>query len=135
MFHFDVAEFVKVRLPTTPLGEIVRYAFTHENVASISAIHHSLRDVDAYAGNVLAPVCIFHVMNRPAVDPHLHRKTWLRAQSMADLQRAFGRLFHRPGKNERHAIAGRQNGKLSCSLSLPRRFGAAHNLVQFLKRF
>ena len=135
MFHFHVAQFVKIRLPTTLLCEIVSHAFTNENVAGIPAIHHSLRDVDAYAGNVFALVCILHLMDRAAVDSHSHRQTWLRAQSVADLQGAFNRLFHRTGENQRHAIAGRQNGELCCSLGFARRFGAAHNLVQLLKRF
>src|SRR5205814_5361012 len=129
------AQLVKVWLPTTLLCEIVRNAFTNENVASISAVHHSLRDIDADAGNVFALVCVLHVMDRAAVDTHSHRQTWLRPQSMADLQGAFGRLFHRSGENQRHAIAGRQDGKLSCSLSLARRLSVANNLIQLLKRF
>src|SRR5229473_3573552 len=88
-----VAQFVKIRLPTTLLCEIVSHAFTNENVASIPAIHHPLRDVDAYAGNVFALVCILHVMDRAAVDSHSHRQTWLRAQSVADLQGAFDRVL------------------------------------------
>ena len=94
MFHFHVAEFVKIRLPTTLLGEIVRDAFTDKNVASISAIHHALRDIDAYAGNVFTLVCVLHMMDRAAVDSHSHGQTRLRAQSLADLQGAFDRLFH-----------------------------------------
>src|SRR2546430_523932 len=81
-------------LPTALLCEIVSHAFTDENMSGISAIHHSLCDVDAYAGNVFALVCILHLMDRAAVDSHSHRQTWLRAQSVADLQGAFGRLFH-----------------------------------------
>src|SRR5512132_3736871 len=122
-----------VRLPSTLLREIVGDAFTHENVASVAAIHYSLRDVDAYAGYVFTPVCILHMMDRAAVDSRPHRQTRLRTQSLADLQGAFDRLFHRPGENQRRAIASRQNGKLSCSLSLARRLGAADNLIQLLK--
>ena len=59
----------------------------------------------------------------------------LRAQGLANLQGALDRLFHGPGENQRHAIARGQNRKRSCTLGLARRFGAAHNLVQLLKRF
>ncbi len=135
MFHFHVAQFMDVRLPSTLLRQIVGDTFTHENMAGVAAIHHSLRDVDAYAGDVVAPVCILHMMDRAAVDSHPHRQARLRAQGSANLQGAFDRLFHGTGENQRHAIARRQNRKLSCSLGLLRRFGAAHNLVQFLKRF
>src|SRR5215469_4344918 len=113
---------MKVRLPATLLCEIVSDAFTNENVASVAAIHHSLRDIDAYAGDVFTPVCILHMMDRAAVDPHPHWKTRLRAQSSANLQSAFDRLFHGTSKNQRHAIAGRQNRKSPCSLGVARRF-------------
>src|SRR5205809_2531268 len=103
-----------VWLPSTPLREIVSDTFTHENMAGIAAIHHSLRDVDSYAGDVFAPVCILHMMDRAAVDSHPHRQTGLRAQGLANLQGAFDRLFHRTGENQRDAIASRQNGKRSC---------------------
>src|SRR5437899_689886 len=94
VFHFHAGRSVTIRLRTTLLCEIVSHAFTNDNVASIPAIHHPLRDVDAYAGNVFALVCVLHVMDRAAVDSHSHRQTWLRAQSVADLQGAFDRLFH-----------------------------------------
>ena len=89
MFHFHVAQFMDVRLPSTLLRQIVGDAFTHENMAGVAAIHHSLRDVDAYAGDVFAPVCILHMMDRAAVDSHPHWQTRLRAQSLANLQGAF----------------------------------------------
>jgi len=94
VFHFHVAQFMDVRLPTTLLRQIVRDAFTHENMAGIAAIHHALRDVDAYAGDVFAPVCILHMMDRAAVDSHPHWQTRLRTQSSANLQGAFDRHFH-----------------------------------------
>ena len=94
MFHFHVTQFMKVGLPTTLLCEIVRHAFTNEDVTGISAIHHSLRDIDSYTGNIVALVCVLDVMDRAAVDSHPYRQTWLRAQSMADLQGAFDRLFY-----------------------------------------
>src|SRR5216110_3578651 len=96
-----------VRLPSTPLREIVSDTFTHENMAGIAAIHHSLRDVNAYAGDVFAPVCILHMMDRAAVDSHPHRQTRLRSQSLANLQGAFDRFFHRTGEDQRHAITRR----------------------------
>ena len=94
MFHFHVAQFVEVRLPSTLLGQIVGDAFTHEDMAGIAAIHHSLRDVDAYAGDVFAAVRILHMMDRSAVNSHPHRQTRLRTQGPTNLQGAFDGLFH-----------------------------------------
>src|SRR5205809_7979855 len=99
MFHFHVAQFVEVRLPSTLLREIIGDAFTDENMAGVAAIHHSLRDVDAYAGDVFAPICILHMMDGAAVDSHPYRQTGLRAQGLANLQGAFDWLFHGPGEN------------------------------------
>src|SRR5438046_8010253 len=123
---------MEVRLPSTLLRQIVGDAFTHENVAGVAAIHHSLRDVDAYAGDVVAPVCILHMMDRAAVDSHPHRQTRLRAQSSANLQGAFDRLFHGTGDNQRYAISCWQNSNRSCSLRFALRYGAVPNLVIFL---
>ena len=94
MFHFYVAELVKVGLPATPLSKIVRNAFTHEDVTGIPAIHHPLRDVDTDSGNVVALVRVLHLMDGAAMDSHPYRQTRLRAQSLANLQGAFDRLFH-----------------------------------------
>src|SRR6187397_2471912 len=98
---------MEVRLPSTLLRQIVGYAFAHENVAGIAAIHHSLRDIDSYASDVLAPICILYMMDRAAVNSHPHRQTRLRAQSSANLSSAFDRLFHGTRENQRHAIASR----------------------------
>ena len=71
MFHFHVAQFIEVRLPSTLLRQIVGDTFTHENVAGVAAIHHSLRDVDAYACDVFAPVCILRMIQGPLCIPIL----------------------------------------------------------------
>ena len=72
---------------STATMSIVGDAFTNENMTSVATIHHSLSDVDAYASDVFASVCILHMMDRAAVDSHPHRQTRLRAQSSANLAR------------------------------------------------
>jgi len=42
VFHFDVPQFVQIRLPAAVLREIIGHAFTNENVTGITAI--PLRD-------------------------------------------------------------------------------------------
>ena len=59
MFHFHIAQFVDVRLPSPLLCQIVGDALTHKNVTGIAAIHHPLRDVDAYAGDISRPFASF----------------------------------------------------------------------------
>src|ERR1700761_6760281 len=98
---------MEVRLPATLLGQIVGHPFTNQDVAGVSALHYSLRDIDAYTGDVCAVVSILHVMDRAAMNSHSHRQTGLRSQRMADLKRAFGGIFHRSGKRQRHPVASR----------------------------
>ena len=52
VFQLDVTEFVQMRLPKTVLREIVGHAFGDQNVPSIAAIHHSLRDIDSHSSDI-----------------------------------------------------------------------------------
>ena len=52
MFPFTFAEIMQTRLPLIILLEVFRGMFRHQNVTSVSAIHDSLCDIDAGAGNV-----------------------------------------------------------------------------------
>ena len=73
MFDLKIPEVMQVRLPTAVLCKIIGHAFGQENVTGITAIHHSLRDVNAGAGDVLALVHVGDVMDRAAVNSHAHR--------------------------------------------------------------
>jgi hypothetical protein len=75
---------MQITLPTTMLRQIIRETFAHQNVTRVAAIHHSLRDIDSYSGNVLARVSIPDELDRPAVDSHSYRQARLGAQSLAD---------------------------------------------------
>ena len=52
MFDFAFAEFVQMRLPVSVMTEILRDALRKQNVSGIATIHHALRHVDAYAGDI-----------------------------------------------------------------------------------
>jgi hypothetical protein len=135
VLYFKVAELMQIRLPPAILRQVIGYTFTNENVTCIVAIHYPLRNVDAGAGNILALIRVFHVMDRPTVDAHSHWQTRLRPQRMTDLERALYRLFHRAGKDQCHAIAGRQDNELAGSFRFARCFRGAHELIQFLQSF
>ena len=101
----------------------------------ITAIHHSLCDVDAGAGDVRALVHISHVMDWAAVNTHPYRQARLRAQCMTDLERAFNWILDRASEYQRHAVARRKEDELTRGFRCARRFGAAHELIQLLQRF
>src|SRR5207247_9214121 len=70
VFQLDVTEFVQMRLPKTVLREIVGHAFGDQNVPSIAAIHHSLRDIDSHSSDIRSVIDIFDLIDRAAVDAH-----------------------------------------------------------------
>ena len=54
--------------------QVIRYMFGKKNVPGIAAIHHSLRHVDASAGDVRLFVYIGDFVHRAAVNAHAHLK-------------------------------------------------------------
>src|SRR5258708_16209466 len=82
---------MQVRRQTTMLRQSIREAFAHQNVTRVAAIHHPMRDIDSYSGNVFARVSIPDMLHRPAVDSHSYRQARLGAQSPADFQSALPR--------------------------------------------
>ena len=126
---------MQIRLPTAVLRQIVSHAFRKKDVTGITAIHHPLCDVNAGTGDVLALVHIGDVMHRAAVNTHPHGQTRLCTQLLTDLERAFHRIFHRAGEDQRHAVTRRKKDELTRCLRCAHRVGLTHNLVQLLQRF
>ena len=86
--------------------EIFGDVFGDKNVSSVAAIHHSLRHVDAGAGEVGATIHIYHPADRPAVHAHSNLQAWMCLERAADFNRALRRRFRTGVKNQGHAIAG-----------------------------
>ena len=101
----------------------------------IAAVHHPLRDVDTGSGDVLPLIHIGDVMDRAAVNAHPDRQSRLRTQNLTDLKGAFHRIFHRAGEDQRHPVARGQQDELTDRFRFTRRFGIAHDLIQFVERF
>ena len=135
MFHLEIPQIMQIRLPTTVLCKIIGDAFRKKDVPGIAAIHHSLRDVNAGAGNVLALVHVGHMMHRTAVNAHPHGQTWLCTQPLTDLERALHRIFDGAREDQRHAVTRRKKDELARRLRCAHRVRLMHNLVQLLQRF
>src|SRR5205809_7865870 len=123
MFDFNWAKLVQMLAPLRILLEVVGDTFGKENVPGISAIHHSLRNVDPSAGDVGSPVNINDFIDGAAVDAHPDTQFGLRFQPHAHFQCASrGRLRIVP-KNQSHAIASWQTNELMFRLGNPELFG------------
>ena len=72
MLHFAFTQIVKVRRPLPVLREIVRHTLRKKDVTRIATIHHALRQVDARAGDIRAPVQICHFAHWAAMNSHSH---------------------------------------------------------------
>ena len=71
VFHFHIAYFMQVTLPTTMLPQITREAFAHQNVTCVATVHHTTRSIDSYSGKCFRARCsIPDVLHRPAMDSH-----------------------------------------------------------------
>src|SRR5207253_3624510 len=91
----------------------VGYTFGKENVPSISAIHHSLRDVNPSAGDIGSAVNINQFVDRAAVDSHPDTQFGLRFQPLAQFQGTSSRGFWTSPKDQCHAVASRQTNELA----------------------
>src|SRR5713226_5731372 len=89
------------------LHEIVCHAPREKNMSGISAIHHSLRDVNARTRDVRLVVQVGDFIYRAAVNSHADVKLWLFLELLADFQRAQNWRFRTVAKNERATIASR----------------------------
>ncbi len=72
MLYFALAKFVQVRAPLPILFQILGDTLGEKNVAGIAAIHHTLCDVDARAGDVRAIVYVHDPADGSAMNAHPH---------------------------------------------------------------
>src|SRR5436190_14812092 len=77
VFYFTCAKIVQKRTPLRVLLQVLGDMFRKQNVSGIAAIHYSLRDIDAGAGDVRLLVQIADLVNRTAVNPHPDAKFWI----------------------------------------------------------
>src|SRR6202007_2272652 len=94
-------------MPMTVLIKILGYAFREKNVSGVAAIHHSLRDVDAGAGDIGTLVYIDNAADRTTVHAHAQLQFGMLFVGPTDLERAFHRRFGSVVKHQGETIAGR----------------------------
>src|SRR5438477_9737413 len=94
-------------LPMAVLFQVLGHMFRDEDMPGITAIHHSLGDVDSGTRYVGATTYVNHTTDRSAVHPHPQLELRVFPRATTDLQRAFHRRFRSVVENQRHAVSGR----------------------------
>src|SRR5438132_6434856 len=103
MLYLAWSDVVKVALPGAELSQIVSRSLRKENVTSLPAIHHPLREVNAGASNIDLIVDIHHPADGPAMNAHANSEPGVLLERTRDCHRAFHRRLHARGKDEGHA--------------------------------
>ena len=135
VLHLALAQIVQVRLPMAILGQIFRHVRRQKNVSGVTAIQHSLRNIDSRTGYVRLLVNIGDSANRTAVNSHPQPDARVILQHFANLERTPDRFFRTVEENQRHPIAGGHPDEFAPCFRLPKTFGTAHELLQFLQQF
>ncbi len=127
-----LTEVAQPRRPLPRMDQIIGHMLGEENVASVAAIHHALRHVDAGPGDVGAPAHVGHLAHRSAVNAHAHRKFRVFLSPPGNLERAPGRFLRAAAKDQGHPIAGRQPDELFVR-RFPHRRRRQHNFNELVQ--
>ena len=133
MLDFAVAKIMQMGTPLAILFKVVSHMLGQKNVSGVSAIHHSLRQIDSSARYIRTIVHVGNTAHRSAVDSHAHPQLRVAPQCLADLQRTGNRCVRRGRKNQRHPIAGGQARQLTSSVGCAERISFSNNLVERMR--
>src|SRR6266478_2818646 len=121
---------MQVPLPVAVLFEIFSHMLGDENVTGVTAIHHSLCDIDSGPGNVGATTYVHHTADRSTMDSHPQLELWVFLPSAAYLQGAFHWRFRRVVENQRHPISGRHGDEPPICLGCAKMFRFADDPIE-----
>jgi hypothetical protein len=130
VLHFALAQIVQMGAPLTILLKIVSHMLGEKDVSGVSAIHHSLRQVDSGARYIGAIIHIGNTAHRTAVDSHAHPQLRMAPQCIANLYRARNRSIRRGCKDECHPVASRQTRQFASSIGSAERIGSPNNFIE-----
>ena len=95
------------------MGQILGDPFGQEDVAAISAVHHTPGKIDSSPCNVCSIIYVANFIDRAAVNAHPKLQLRILFQLLADLNRTPHGRFGTVEENERHAIARGKPNQLS----------------------
>src|SRR6266516_7714287 len=106
-----------------------------KNVSGISAIQHTLGDIDSCPCHIRFVVNIGDSVDRAAVNPHPQLDARVSLQSSVDLEGTAHRLLRTTVKKERHPIPCLHSHKFTVCFRRSETFCCAHDLIQLLQQF
>src|SRR4029450_3561857 len=105
-----------------------------ENVSGITAIKHSLRDIDSRSCKVRFIINVGDSIDRATVNPHSQPNIGMISQGSAYFQRASHRLFRTAEKKECHPVSSRHSDEFARCFCSPKTFGAAPDVIEFFTK-
>jgi hypothetical protein len=133
VLHLAFAQIVKVRLPVAILRQIFRHVRRQKNVSGVTAVQHSLRNIDSRTRYIRFLVNIDDSVDRTTVDSHSQPDARM-MQLFANLERTLGRFFRTVEENQCHAIAGRHSDEFTSCFCSAKTFRTSHDSIQFLEQ-
>lgn len=133
VLHLVLAQIVKVRLPVAILRQIFRHMRRQKNVSGVTAVQHSLRNIDSRTRYIRFLVNIDDSVDRTTVNSHPQLDARMILQLFANLERTLGRFFRTVEENQRNPITGRHPDKFTFCFGGPKTFGVSHDLVEILQ--
>src|SRR5207302_7357473 len=134
MFHLAFAKIVQMSFPMAILLEIFSHMLGDENVTRVTAIHHSLRDIDSSSGNVRATTYVHYAADRSAVNPHTQLEFGVLPRPPTNLQSAFHRGLRSIVEHERHSISCWHGNEPTICLRRAKMFRLAHDPIKQLEQ-
>ena len=135
VLHLALAQIVQVRLPVAILRQIFRHMRRQKNVSGVTAVQHSLRNIDSRTRYIRFLVNIDDSVDRTTVNSHSQLDARMILQFFADLKRTLSRFFRTVEENQCHTIAGRHSDEFTSCFRSAKTFSYSHDLVQLLQQF
>src|SRR6187549_854381 len=100
-----------------------------KDVPGITAIKHSLRDIDSRSCKVRFIINVSDSIDRATVNPHSQPNLRMILQRPANLERTPRRFFWTVKKKQRHPVSCWHTIELAACFRQSKTFGAAHDLI------
>src|SRR5438067_6537040 len=107
VFHFAHAKVMQAGLPFLELGQIFSDVLGEQNVPGITAIHHTLSDIDSSTGDIRALIDIYYAANRSAVHTHPQSQPRMVLERAVDFDCALHWRVRAGVKDQCHTVARR----------------------------
>jgi hypothetical protein len=99
------SQVMQIRTPLSGLRQILGDSFGQQDMAPVSPIHYSPREIDSSAGNVCSVIYVANFINWPAVNTHPKFQLRIFFQLFADLDRTPHWRFGTVKEYQRHPVA------------------------------